>query len=244
MNSFDPRSFVLRVAHKGQTRIGGHAHTMSTRTTHRQAADERSRTAVEMVGRELRQARRQLGLSQQAIAVASETTRSKVSRVERTKDPGLSIADATAMLEAVGLDLSLKAYPGGEPARDAAHTALLERIHALLHPTLRWDTEVPLPIPGDRRAWDAFIRGDGWRAGVEAETHADDRQALERKVNLKVRDAGVSCVLVVLARTAANRRFIEANAVALQRRFPAGTRETLMALGDGRRPPDDAILLL
>jgi transcriptional regulator with XRE-family HTH domain len=217
---------------------------MPTRTTLRQAADERTRNALALVARELRSTRRQHGLSQLTVAEASRTSRSKVSRVELGRDPGLSIGDAMAMLAAVGLDLSVRTYPGGRPARDSAHTALLGRLRSRLHAALGWRTEVPLPVDGDRRAWDALISGDGWQFGVEAETHPDDRQALERKVALKVRDSRVSGVIVVLARTAANRRFVEANAAELRGAFPAEARGTLAALASGRRPPGDALLLL
>ncbi len=49
----------------------------------------------------------------------------------------------------------------------------------------------PLPIPGDRRAWDALVASGGRRAGCEAETHLGDIQALERKLALKLRDGAV-----------------------------------------------------
>jgi len=217
---------------------------MATRTDHRQAADKRSAQILARVGREVRQARRQQGLSQASVAEASGTPRSKVSRVERAVDHGLSIADATAMLASVGLALSVNVYPDGDGVRDAAHTALLERLRLRLSPSLGWQTEVPLPIAGDRRAWDAVIRGERWRFGVEAETHPEDRQALERKLNLKVRDGAVQGVVLVLARTAVNRRFVEANAEELRRRFPVSPREAMAALRDGRRPAGDALLLL
>lgn len=221
-----------------------HHPAMPIRTTIRQAADERSRTSLSLVARELRTARRQHGLSQQAVSEASRTSRSKVSRVELERDPGLSIADATAMLAAVGIDLGIRTYPRGDPARDSVHTALLERLRLRLHPSLHWQTQVPLPIPGDRRAWDATVGGSGWSIGVEAETHADDRQALERKVALKVRDGRVSGVVIVLARTSANRRFLEANEAELRRAYPGTARETLAALAAGRMPPASAILML
>ena len=169
---------------------------------------------------------------------------SKVSRVERLVTPGLSIADASALLTAVGLDLVVRTFPGGDPVRDAGHNRLLAKLRARLHPSLDWATEVPLPIPGDRRAWDALIRGAGWRVGVEAETHANDRQALERKVALKERDGGVDHVILLLARSDANARFVAAGAAELRVRFPAGARETLAALREGRQPGGNALIVL
>jgi len=217
---------------------------MPTRVSRLDDARHRAQAGLGHVARELRLARRAAGLSQQAVADAAHLPRSKVSRVERVGDPGLSLADASVLLAAVGLDLSVRAFPGGDPARDAAHTALLERLRVRLHPSLGWATEVPLPLPGDRRAWDALISGASWRVGVEAETHADDRQALERKVMLKMRDGGVAAVLVVLARTEANRRFAEQHEEELRRAFPVGAREALRALAAGLPLRANALALL
>ena len=125
---------------------------MSARTSRLGAAREIAHRGLDLIGRELRVARRSHGLSQASVAAAARLSRSKVSRVELGQDSGLSIADASALLAAVGLDLVVRAYPGGDPARDAAHTALLERLRVRLHPSLGWRTEVPLPLPGDRRA--------------------------------------------------------------------------------------------
>ena len=217
---------------------------MTVRTSLLDAARERSRRSLASVGRELRTARREHGLSQQSVATTARLSRSKVSRVELGQDPGLSIADATSLLAAVGLDLVVRAYPGGDPARDAGHTVLLERFRRRLHPSLGWRTEVPLPLPGDRRAWDGLITGRGWAVGVEAETHPEDRQALERKVALKLRDGGAGSVIVVLSRTLANRRFVEQHAAELRQSFPTTAREALAALAAGRQPSGNALVLL
>src|SRR4029453_8828733 len=108
-----------------------------------------------------------------------------------------------------GLGLSNKAYPTGDPIRDRAQLALLERLRGRLHPSLRWRTEVPLPREGDLRAWDAEIRGPPparWRMRVEAETRITDGQALERKLGLKVRDDPGGHLILLVADTRANRR--------------------------------------
>lgn len=233
-----------RTRHKRQLSAIAHAWRMTTRRTTRHLAAERAAASLGYIGRELRAARRQHGLSQEAVAKASGLSRSKVGRVERMEDRGLSIVDATALLAAVGLDLSAKTYVGGDPARDAASTALLERLRQRIHATLRWQTEAPFPIQGDRRAWDALITGADWRVGVEAETRPDDRQALERKLATKARDGGVDRVILLLARTVANREFVRVHGEALRRRFPVGQREALAALGAGRLPRGDALILL
>ena len=152
--------------------------------------------------------------------------------------------DAIALLAAVGLDLLVRTVPGGEPIRDTRHTALLGRLARLLHASLRWALEVPLPITGDRRAWDALISGVGWRFGVEAEMHPTDRQALERKLALKLRDGGVQGMILLLARSEANRQFVRANGAELRLRFPVSGREALADLRAGRQPRGNAIVFL
>ena len=86
----------------------------------------------------------------------------------------VDLQDVGAWCAVVGLDLSIRAFPSGDPIRDRAQLALLQRLRARLHPGLRWSTEVPLPIPGDIRAWDAAIDGETWSAKIDAETVLDD----------------------------------------------------------------------
>jgi transcriptional regulator with XRE-family HTH domain len=217
---------------------------MTARPSRLQVSEQRTRTVLEMIGRELRLARRQHSLSQSVVGRASRTSRSKVSRVERGRAPRLTLADASALLGAVGLDLVVRAIPGGDPIRDAGHTALLGTFRSRLHPTLRWATEVPLPIPGDRRAWDALVGGDGWRLGVEAEMRPDDRQALERRLALKRRDGGVDHLLLLLPNTRDNRRFVRANERELQARFPLAGVRAMQLLAAGQAPPGDSLVLL
>lgn len=105
-------------------------------------------------------------------------------------------------------------------------------------------TEVPLPIPGDRRAWDARIGGAGWMLHVEAETALRDVQALERRVALKASDAGVGDVLLLIADTRRNRAALAGTREALRIRFPLDTRQVLWSLGRGGRPSGGGIVLL
>jgi transcriptional regulator with XRE-family HTH domain len=217
---------------------------MSARETRHAHAARRTRDALASIGRELHLGRTQHALSQRAVGATARCSRSMVSRVERGLVPELSLADAAAMLAAVGLDLAFRAVPGGDPVRDAGHAALLARFRARLHPALRWATEVPLPIPGDRRAWDALVAGSTWRLGVEAEMRPTDLQALERRLALKQRDGGVDHVLLLLANSVANRRFVQAQESALRSRFPVSGSRAMTLLAAGEQPPGDALALL
>jgi hypothetical protein len=143
----------------------------------------------------------------------------------------------------VGLRIGLRAYPGGDPLRDAAHARLLERFRRRLHPALGWRTEVPLPNAGDPRAWDAVVTGDGWRDGIEAETGVDDAQALERRAQLKQRDGGLDHVILVISDTKRNRQAL-GTAPSAFAAFPLRTRQVLGALATGRHPGASGIVLL
>lgn len=167
---------------------------------------------------------------------------SQASRIERGLVPSLTLEQVIRLGQAVGLDLSARLYPAGDPIRDAAHAALIERLRAHLHPSLTLLTEVPLPIPGDRRAWDAVIRGSGWQMPAEAETRPRDMQALDRRLALKLRDGGFDSVLLVLLNSAANRGLVRSGA--LPSRFVIHGRSALARLAEGRDPGGSAVVLL
>jgi hypothetical protein len=143
-----------------------------------------------------------------------------------------------------GWTLRPRAYASGEPLRDAAHAALIERLRALAHPSLRVLAEVPFPTPGDRRAWDVVIAGAAWRHGYEAETRPRDRQALERRVALKARDGDVDAVSLVLLDSRHNRAFVRAHAGVPQARFPVPPRRALESLRAGDDPGGGSVILL
>lgn len=100
-----------------------------------------------------------------------------------------------------------------------------------------------MPIEGDRRSADAMIGVEGLEVLVEAETHIDDIQALERGIAAKQRDLGVARVILLVADTRHNRAIIE-GVPELRRRFPIGTRACLFALTQGRDPGGDALVIL
>jgi hypothetical protein len=108
---------------------------------------------------------------------------------------------------------------------------------------LRWRTEVPIPIDGDRRRADAVVDGSGVEAMVEAETRIDDIQALERRLSAKQRDLGIPRVTLLVADTRHNRSVV-ANNPQLRARFPVTTRVCLGALARGQDPGGDALVFL
>jgi transcriptional regulator with XRE-family HTH domain len=184
------------------------------------------------------------GLAGSAVARAAGLSPAQYSRIERGLTTSLSILDASILLAAVGLELSVRAYPRGEPLRDAAHVALLARLRSRLHRSLRFITEVPFPSPDDRRAWDAVISAKSWRVGVEAETRPRDRQALERRLSLKQRDGDVDWVVLLLLDSRHNRDFVRASSEVLAERFPIAPRRALELVGAAVDPGGNSIVLL
>jgi transcriptional regulator with XRE-family HTH domain len=222
---------------------------MGTRERPADRGRRRARDTLRRLGHEHRDARIGAGLSLRACAAASGASYPQLRRFERGEIERVNLPDVGAWCAVVGLDLGLRAYPAGDPIRDRAQLALLERLRVRLHPSLRWRTEVPLPIEGDLRAWDAEIGGRErpsrrWRTRVEAETRIGDGQALERKLALKLRDDPDGHLILLVADTRANRRALAALSPGLRAMFPASAREVLAALDAGRQPPGSAILVM
>ena len=88
------------------------------------------------------------------------------------------------------------------------------------------------------------MAGRDWRHGVEAETRPRDRQALERRLALKLRDGDVSTMSLLLLDSRHNRDFVRANGDVLSARFPIPGRRSLELLRAGVDPGGNSIILL
>ena len=196
------------------------------------------------VGEDLRAARLAAGLSQHAAATAAGMSHAQLGRIERGANRDLTVDQAARAGMAVGLRLGARLYPDGDPVRDRSQLALLGRFRARLPPGSIWRTEVPLPIPGDRRAWDACVVIRDRRAGCAAETRLTDVQALERRLALKVRDGDVDVLILVVSDTAANRRILALQREELRSLLPLDGRDVLKALGAGRLPQASGLLVI
>lgn len=193
---------------------------------------------------ELRLARRTAGRSQRDVARIARLSQSRVSRVERGVAGDLRVQELGRLASALGLRLWARLYPGGSPVRDHAQVALLQELRRRSHTNWRWSSEVPLPIPGDRRAVDAIAQIAGCRIAVEAWTRLVDLQAQLRAAQLKRRDAGTDRLIVLLADTHANRRTVRAVGEAIRTDLPLGTRQVLLSFAAGRDPGADGLVLL
>lgn len=209
---------------------------------HRLATADRIR-----IGNELRVARQILGESVHAVGAAAGMSGVHVSRVERGLVPTVSIDQLARLGAAIGLDIRVRAYPGARGVLDAGQVVLLGRLRSRLPKHVSFRTEVPLPIVGDQRAWDATIGqlvGAAEVLPVEAETRLVDGQAQFRRIGLKLRDSGLEHILVVLADTRRNRDALAGVASLVLAEFPIAPRRALAALSAGHHPGGSAIVLL
>jgi transcriptional regulator with XRE-family HTH domain len=185
-------------------------------------------------------------LSQAVVAAACGISRSTYSRVESGKAPTVTIVEASRIGAALGLDIVVRAYPGGEPLRDVAQERLLALFLADVRQPLRWAVEVPLPASNDhleQRAWDAVLRGGGRRTAIEVEMRIRDGQALERRLALKRRDDPADAFLLVVADTRTNRRVLAEHPGLFGDLARLRRRTVLAAVRAGCHPPTGLILL-
>jgi len=213
----------------------------SDRATHRGL--RRGRSITSRVGSELLIARHAAALSQRQLGRLVGVSHAMIGRIERAEMRALSIELVAKVAAVLGLEVSVGLHPAGPPVRDRAHLALIERLRGRVSPTLRWRTEVAIPVAGDLRSADVVIDCHAFGILVEAETRLFDVQALERRIGAKQRDLSLDRVVLLLADTATNRRAV-AHIPELARRFPISARSCLAALADGRDPGGDTIVFL
>jgi len=216
---------------------------MATVDRTRDKGQRQSDKLVRAFGVELRDARLAAGLSQDHVAHVAGLTQSRVSRTERAERLPARVDELAAHCAALGLRLSLKAYPDGSPVHDVAQLGLLERFRGRLDPQFRWRTEVLVGGAGDLRAWDMQLDGPG-SIGIDAETRLHDIQALQRRFEAKWRDSGVDRIVLLVASSRHNRRVLAEHRDALLSTFPADTPEIMAALRRGRLPGSNGIVIL
>jgi transcriptional regulator with XRE-family HTH domain len=204
---------------------------------------QRADTVVRRLGREARELRLRAGLSQAVLARALACSRQWIGDFELGRLRVVDLRRATRLFTFLGHKVAVTTYPTGEPLRDAGQLRLLARLNARLAPDWRRFTEAVMPAAGDLRAWDELLRGPV-TIGVEAETRPGDLQATLRSIAGKRRDSGVDRVVLLVADTPANRRLVQRHIGMLRQTFPLDTRSCLAALGAGRDPGTDALVIL
>jgi hypothetical protein len=183
------------------------------------------------------------GLSSRAVGVLTGISHVQVIRIERALAPHVDIETLGRLASVLGHELSIGVHPIGPPVRDKAHVALLERFAARLGPNVTWQTEVPIPLPGDVRSADGLAATKDFDAVVEAETRLHDVQATQRRLRSKQRDLGTKRAILLVADTRHDRSVIAA-IPDLKKQFPVGTRSCLAALKAGNAPGADCLVIL
>lgn len=208
-------------------------------------AARRARQQVAQVLADLRNARRNAGLSQAAMASALGCSRQLVGAIERGKLEDVGCTQLARMGAVVGLDVPIRAFPAGSPLRDAAQLRLLGRFRASVGQIWTWRTEMPVTAnPLDRRAVDAVLVRGPHRVGVEAVTRFLDAQAQIRPVLLKQEAAGLERMVLVLADTRHNRAALADGEATISPAFPLRHRALMRDLRVGRLPAANGLVLM
>jgi len=192
---------------------------------------------------EIRAERIAANVSQRAIASVLGWSQADFWRFEtHVKRP--SLVDVSIVASMLGLEISAGLHPVGEPLRDKGHQALIGRFRAQLAAAFKVLAEVPLPTPGDRRAWDLLLRLPAQLIGVEAETRIRDMQRLVRHVHQRERDGAVDHIILLLAATRANRELVDELRTALGPAYATSSRAILGALRAGQPVPGSGVVLI
>jgi transcriptional regulator with XRE-family HTH domain len=207
--------------------------------------DADARRLAHSMATELRASRLSLGLSQRSVAAAAGTSRGRLGRIERgeLRRPPLDVICRIA--RALGLSVSMKLFPAGSPVRDAGQLALMSRVEPFVAQPLRMRREVVLPGHGELRAWDAAILDDGGVAFLDAEARLGDLQALNRRLEVKLRDDPRGTIMIlVVARTRHNLEVLRDHRETLRPLLPLDGAAIARALRAGRLPPASGLLVV
>lgn len=218
---------------------------MATYDTRLNRARRRGRETVRRLITELAQTRRTVGISQTEVATKLGRTQADISRLERLVDidrvPFVLVAELASLL---GLELGAGLHRLGDAINDRGQQELIRRFRAVLSAAWRVVAEVPLPNPGDPRAWDLVLRIPAQVVGVEAETRIRDIQRLVRHLHQRAADGGADVVLLVLADTRANRALLTELLDALGPDYATPPRQLLRALRAGQPLPGSGVVLV
>lgn len=154
----------------------------------------------------------------------------------------------TAVAEAAGLDLVIRAYPGRPPSlRDTRQLGLAEVLCAQAHPS--WRPAIELGVGDHGEAIDLCFFGASEIVACEIERMALDGQAQYRRANgkrltLAARHQRPVRLVMVFEDTSRNRSALKPHIDLVRISLPAGSREILAALRAGRPLDSDGLLWL
>jgi transcriptional regulator with XRE-family HTH domain len=222
-----------------------HPVIVSGRSKHIILAQRRASAQITAVVGDCVARRHAAGLSQSKVASVIGCSRQLVGLMEGGHIQA-GIGRLAAYAAAVGLDLSLKAFDGGSPLRDAGQLPVLARFQASISPG-DWSVESEVPVlgdPRDRRAFDLVLRRMPAVVAVEGISHLGDSQDQVRRIVLKQHVAGIPIAVIVLADTRHNRAAAQIAAPTLEPAFPLPPRAVMRALRAGELPEANGIVFI
>jgi transcriptional regulator with XRE-family HTH domain len=181
----------------------------------------------------------------QQLADRARVSWSTASRVQ-LGDSTVGLETLCAVTEAVGLDLVLRVYPGGQPSlRDSGQLVLVELLRTQAH--VSWQVAVELGVGAHREAIDLVLIGATAILACEIERMATDFQAQYRRADQKRRVLAAGHqrpvrLVMAVEDTRRNRAALEAHSEFLRSVLPAGSREVLAAVRSGRPLNRDGLL--
>jgi transcriptional regulator with XRE-family HTH domain len=219
------------------------ASAVTTRSSRIADAERKARRQVDLTLDDIRERRVALDARQVEIAELLGCSRQWVSLMERGAVQDLGVLELARLSAAVGLDLSVKAFPGSSVLRDAGQVGVLRRFRDAIDPAVPFRLEVPIRS-GDQRSFDAMLGVLPRLAAVEALSRLRDVQAQIRPILRKQEDAGVRILILVVAATLANRRAMREAADLLGADFPLGTRAVMGKLRHGELPTANGLVVI
>ena len=182
------------------------------------------------------------------MALRSRVSQASVSRLE-AGDVRISLAIVFRIMAALGMDLSVKAYPGaGIGLRDSGQLALAELIRAQANESWRVAFEVPTREDG-RQAADLVFFGVSGGLHLELESRLVDFQAQLRSGQLKreaiqQRHAARFAFVLALRDTLANRAAVRAHAGVVRAALPSRSSDIWRSIRTGGPMQADGLLWL
>lgn len=201
---------------------------------------------LRLTGDEFRERRLFLGLSQAFVAGAARMSRPRYVWIEAGRISSLTILEFNRIAGVLGLDTSVRLYPGGSGLRDKGQIGRIRRLLEHVRSPLSFRTEVPLPPSAggiEQRAWDVVLFATAERTAVEVEMRLRDLQALDRRISLKRRDDPSEHFLLAIADTRNNRQILGDIGWSIAGLARLRTVDVLKALEAGRHPATGFVLI-
>lgn len=223
--------------------------TSPPRTRIQRAGADRARALRRRIASDIRQARDDAGLSLRRVAVAAGVSHATLSALERdTHDPTIEVLARVG--SALGMDLSVRLYPGTGPLiRDHFQAAMIEALLRALEGGWRATPEVWVtrPVQG---VIDVVLEPPAVDEPlVSVEAHSELRR-LEQQLRwagaksgaLEMARGRAVSQLLLLRDARRTRAIVAEHAATVRAAYPARPADALAALSGSRRWPGATIL--